>query len=68
MAVKQLKVAHFLAHLEELVKHAGDVKELCARAQGEVAIREAIAELDAWCKNTKFKLIQHQNSEAQTTP
>ena len=32
LAVKDLKLSHFLEHLEEMVNHATDIKELCSRA------------------------------------
>lgn len=39
---------------------ASSMKELAARAQGEVTLREALAELRAWQDNTEFKLTKER--------
>lgn len=66
VTVESLKFAHFLGNLNHLVAAGEQVKELQARAQGEVTIREAIQELRIWCDETKFSLYEHIQNERST--
>jgi dynein heavy chain 2 len=54
-----LKVYHFLSKLDMLVENnmLSYVKNLQARALGEVQIREALQELKAWEKSSEIKLL-----------
>ena len=66
VTIESLKFAHFLDNLQNLIGVAEQVKELQARAQGEVTIREAIQELRIWCDETKFSLYEHVQNERST--
>ena len=49
VSVETLTFQHFVDAIDTMVKKANDIKDLSARAQGEVTIREAIHELHVWC-------------------
>lgn len=63
-----LKLAHFLRALPILAEPAtvAYVKQLQARAQGEVTIREALGELKAWASTAEIKLLEHEESGRRT--
>jgi hypothetical protein len=63
-----LKVAHFLKALNVLSEPAtvNYVKQLQARAQGEVTIREALSELKAWSQTAEIKLLEHEEAGRRT--
>ena len=54
-----LTVGHLLGALPALAAATPWLKELAARAQGEVTIREALAELKAWSETAEFALTEH---------
>jgi dynein heavy chain 2 len=64
-----LKVSHFLKALPTLADPATVtyVKQLQARAQGEVTIREALSELRAWSQTAEVKLLAHEEA-GRVTP
>ena len=66
--VENLKFGHFLDSIENMVAKAADVKDLGARAQGEISIREAIQELRAWCDQTEFALTEYIGGNNRTVP
>lgn len=43
-----------LDSIEVIVEKKSDIKDLGARAQGEVSLWEAIHELWVWCDQTEF--------------
>jgi dynein heavy chain 2 len=45
-----------------------ELKELSARAQGEVTIREAIQELEAWCATAEFELMDYTDTLKRRVP
>lgn len=45
-----------------------DLRELAARAQGEVTIREAIEELDTWCSSAEFELTEYKDVKGNKVP
>ena len=45
---------------------AEEVRQLNARAQGEVAIREALQEVTVWSQEAAFSLIEHDENGRQT--
>ena len=63
-----LQVKHFLQSLTILMEPGTVtfVKQLQARAQGEVTIREALSELKAWSQTTEIKLLEHEEAGRRT--
>eukprot|EP01042_Synura_sphagnicola_P003650 gene3650-4550_t len=59
-----VKVEHFLSRLEILMEPSTltFVKNLQARALGEVQIREALAELKGWQRSAELKLLTPEDS------
>lgn len=57
--LENLTVAHFLDVLEPLAAQGAWLKDLHARAQGEVTIREALQEVKGWTDTAEFKLMEH---------
>ena len=51
-----------------MVAKSSDIKDLGARAQGEVSLREAIQELRAWCDQTEFALTEYVGANNRTVP
>ena len=66
VTVENLKFKHFLDSVHYLIASADQVKELQARAQGEVTIREAIQELRVWCDEATFTLFEHVQNDRVT--
>ena len=50
-----------------ILEKANDIRELQARAAGEVTLREAIFELRTWCDTSEFELSEYTNNN-RTTP
>lgn len=50
-----------------IIEKANDIRELQARATGEVTLREAIFELRTWCDTSEFELSEYTNNN-RTTP
>lgn len=71
--LESLCVSHFLERpvLEKLTdaEMLKWLKDLNSRAQGEVAIREALQELQAWCETSEFTMTYHEsNVNGEKTP
>ena len=66
LKIDKLCLSHFLDSAELLVEHAEEVRQLNARAQGEVAIREALQEVTVWSQETAFALTEHDENGRQT--
>ena len=66
--LENLTVGHFLMALETLAQKSlfSFVKQLQARAQGEVLIREALEELQAWSVTAELKLLEHEEAGRTT--
>jgi dynein heavy chain 2 len=62
MTLEKLKFGDILAHANEIIINANAIKDLNQRAQGEVAIREALRELDAWGAGAVFALTDYEDS------
>ncbi|KAH3756291.1 Cytoplasmic dynein 2 heavy chain 1 [Pelomyxa schiedti] len=65
--ISQLQLKHFLSHSANMFAHERQIKELQARAKGEIAIREAIEDLKLWANSTTFSMYEHEDG-ARTTP
>ena len=65
--IESLLFRELVESIDYLLENASDVKELCARAQGEVTLREAINELRVWCETVEFQLTEHVQGD-KTTP
>lgn len=57
-----LSVGHIIDAMDAVAANLAWLKDLHSRAQGEVTLREALAELKAWCETTDFKLMEHVSS------
>ena len=68
VTLANLKVRHFLDSLPTLSDPTTVtyVKQLQARAQGEVTIREALSELRAWSQTSEVKLLEHEEAGRMT--
>lgn len=62
VSVNNVKVSHFISRLELILQHDKQIKELTARALGEVTIREALMEISAWFELSLFEFAQHESS------
>ena len=67
ITIENITFSNFLSARQSMIEKAADIKELCARAQGEVTIREAIHELRVWCETVEFSITEH-NQGGRTTP
>ena len=63
----QLCLSHFLEAAPAIIEHRDDLRELNARAEGEIAIRKAIEEASVWGQETVFSLTEYVNNK-RTTP
>ena len=66
LKIDKLCLSHFLDSADLLMEHAEEVRQLNARAQGEVAIREALQEVTVWSQETAFALTEHDENGRQT--
>lgn len=67
MRKEKLLLRHLLESDKLLVQRTNEIKELQARAQGEITLREAIFELRTWCDTSEFELTEY-SSNNRTTP
>ena len=67
VTIEKLQFLHFISNIDQILHKKNEIKELCARAQGEVTIREAIHELRIWCDTAEFQLVDHVQN-ARSTP
>ncbi|XJO78526.1 hypothetical protein BDV3_002952 [Batrachochytrium dendrobatidis] len=63
ITVSELNVGHFLDLRDAIVLKISLIKELNNQANGEVAIREAIQELDIWGAGAQFSLTEYQDAK-----
>lgn len=66
VTMENLKLSHFIDSIAYVIASADQIKELQARAQGEVTIREAIQELRVWCDEASFSLFEHVQNDRVT--
>ncbi|CAD7952833.1 unnamed protein product, partial [Amoebophrya sp. A25] len=59
VSVNNVTVTHFVSRLELMLQNEAQIKELAARALGEVTIREAVMEITAWFELTQFDFTFH---------
>nr|CCC94835.1 putative dynein heavy chain [Trypanosoma congolense IL3000] len=64
MTSTDLTFGHILDHHKQLVAAETELKQLHARVQGEVQIREALQDLRAWALEASFTLISPSDSTA----
>ncbi|KAL2914266.1 hypothetical protein HK105_206212 [Polyrhizophydium stewartii] len=62
VGVSDLTFGHFLDLREAVHAKLDEIKDLNSRANGEVAIREAIQELDIWGASAVFSLTEYQDA------
>ncbi|XP_077984893.1 cytoplasmic dynein 2 heavy chain 1-like [Glandiceps talaboti] len=63
--LEKLTFGDIIAASDYIVKNGNAVKELFARAQGEVSIREALRELELWGAGAVFQLTEYVDSHDQ---
>ncbi|XP_070553238.1 cytoplasmic dynein 2 heavy chain 1-like isoform X2 [Ptychodera flava] len=63
--LEKLTFGDILAASDHIVKNGDALKELFARAQGEVSIREAIRELELWGAGAMFQVTEYTDSQDQ---
>jgi dynein heavy chain 2 len=63
-----LTFGHILEKSSIILQKIDDLKELAARAQGEVTIREALQELDNWCATSEFELMEYTDTFKRKIP
>ena len=66
VTIDNLKFGHILNSDRLLLEKETEIKELAARAQGEVTLREAIGELRVWCDTTDFTLTEYTSNNRAT--
>ena len=59
----EITFGEILAKKDVIHKKIDDIKFLAARAQGEIALRESLADLQAWCETTQFVFMEYQDQE-----
>lgn len=57
-AVESIKLEDFVSLADVIVDRADAIRDLNSRAQGEVSIRQALAELEKWGASEKFALSE----------
>jgi dynein heavy chain 2 len=67
IATSDLTFGSFVVVFPALLKKGDLVKELHARAQGEVTIREALQELRTWAMETEFTLVPREDNGRVTS-
>uniref|UniRef100_A0A8R1DG42 Cytoplasmic dynein 2 heavy chain 1 n=1 Tax=Caenorhabditis japonica TaxID=281687 RepID=A0A8R1DG42_CAEJA len=63
--IEKLKFADLLSVSKNIIENVDQLKQLNSRAQGEVAIRDAIQELTLWAAQTEFSLADYKHSNGQ---
>ncbi|KAI8842138.1 dynein heavy chain and region D6 of dynein motor-domain-containing protein [Chytridium lagenaria] len=63
ITLQELTVSHFFAVKDAIIANIAEIKELNSRANGEVAIREALQELDMWGAGSVFALLEYQDAK-----
>lgn len=66
LSLASLRFEHFLNSLDLVVKNARFAKDMTARAQGEVTIREALMEIKTWAEAAEVKFVEHEELGRRT--
>ncbi|KAJ3344816.1 Cytoplasmic dynein 2 heavy chain 1 [Entophlyctis luteolus] len=66
ISLNDLKFGHLLAAKSQILSKIADIKDLNGRASGEVAIREALQELDMWGASAVFALSDYQDAKGNS--
>ena len=64
--LESLTFSHFLGSLDLVVENAAFAKDMTARAQGEVTIREALLEIKAWGETAEVLMLGHEEMGRET--
>jgi dynein heavy chain 2 len=59
----EITFGEILGKKDVIQKKIEEIKFLAARAQGEVALREALADLQSWCENTQFVFYEFTDQQ-----
>ncbi|XP_069942834.1 cytoplasmic dynein 2 heavy chain 1 isoform X1 [Cherax quadricarinatus] len=62
VTVDKLTFGHFLKVRDNLIQHGEALKEMNAKATGEIVIRQALGELDVWEVDAHFTIVPHIDS------
>ncbi len=60
LRLEELRFKDLAQRLNVIVDKVDELKELTARAIGEVTIRDAVMEVSAWFEQAEFNLMDHQ--------
>eukprot|EP00438_Fugacium_kawagutii_P026834 Skav224731 [mRNA] locus=scaffold699:573890:588190:- [translate_table: standard] len=60
LRLEELRFKDLAQRLNVIVEKVDELKELTARAIGEVTIRDAVMEVSAWFEQAEFNLMDHQ--------
>ncbi|KAJ3063063.1 Cytoplasmic dynein 2 heavy chain 1, partial [Rhizoclosmatium hyalinum] len=63
VSLSELTVGHIVDAKQQILIKIADIKDLNGRANGEVAIREALQELDMWGAGSTFALSDYQDAK-----
>ncbi|XP_042887569.1 cytoplasmic dynein 2 heavy chain 1-like [Penaeus japonicus] len=62
ITIDKLTFGHFLKVRDEMINQSDVLKEMNAKAAGEVVIRQALGELDVWEVDARLTLVPHSDS------
>lgn len=62
----EVTFGEILSKKDVIYKKIDEIKFLAARAQGEIALREALADLQSWCDTTNFTFYEYIDQEKVT--
>lgn len=65
-SIEKLTFGQILSCSSKIQAKQAEIKELAARAQGEISLREAIQELKVWCETTDFQLTEYKANDRST--
>ena len=68
ITMDKLKFGDLIKNPNQILTKMPKLRELSARAQGEVTIREAIEELDNWCNTAEFELTSFTDTKKSKVP
>ena len=66
ISIQTLTFQHFLDSIHLVAKNGKYAKDMTARAQGEVTIREALLEIKAWAAAAEVKMMGHEELGRET--
>ncbi len=65
LTLSRVVVPSYLCPKPTRRQHASALRDLAARAQGEITLREAVGELRAWCDQAEFKCTRERFGSKQ---